>query len=96
MKQILLDFDWVEENRPHFAGKVHLPQVIRMNENDALLAITMWDLFIDSIFDEGDMNEDKIQAPFLFNFERVFHAVFHAGTRQKKSCLHNPHMVDLG
>ncbi|KAI7802509.1 putative Bardet-Biedl syndrome 2 protein [Triplophysa rosa] len=26
--------DWVKEYRTHFAGKVHLPQVTRMNEDD--------------------------------------------------------------
>ncbi|XP_051996157.1 uncharacterized protein LOC127653512 isoform X2 [Xyrauchen texanus] len=67
MKRILLDCDWVEENRTHFAGKVHLPH----HEDDASLAITMRDLFIDSIFYEGEIDEDKIQAPFLFTFERI-------------------------
>ncbi|XP_052003960.1 uncharacterized protein LOC127658620 [Xyrauchen texanus] len=97
MKRILLACDRVEENRTHFAGKVHLPQVIRMNEDDALLAITMRDLFIDSIFYEGEMNEDKIQTPFLFTFERKEDMEFFMQEIYDKrnicvSCLHNPHL----
>lgn len=96
MKQILLACDWVEENRPHF-GKVHLPKILRMTEDDALLAITMRDLFVDTIFHGGEMDEDKIWAPFLFTFDRIEDMEFFLQEMNDKrkicvSCLHDPHL----
>ncbi|XP_053485594.1 uncharacterized protein si:dkey-3n22.9 [Ictalurus furcatus] len=89
MKQTLLACEWVEENRLHFAGKVHLPRIMRMNEDDALLAITMQDLFINTIFYESEMDEEKIRAPFLFTFERL--EEIYDKRNIHVSCLHNPH-----
>ncbi|XP_073724499.1 structural maintenance of chromosomes protein 5-like [Misgurnus anguillicaudatus] len=96
MKQILLACDWVEENRTHFAGKVQLPPVTKMSADDALLAITMRDLFVDTIFYEGDMDADQIRAPFLFTFERMEDMHFFLEEVYDKrnirvSCMHIPH-----
>lgn len=66
MRNIQLACEWVEENQHHFAGKIELPKM----EDYALLAITMMDLFINTMFYEGEGNEE-IWAPFLFTFQRV-------------------------
>ncbi len=41
MIKMQLACKWVEENQHHFAGKIELPKILRMKEDDALLAITM-------------------------------------------------------
>ncbi|XP_016094172.1 synapsin-2-like [Sinocyclocheilus grahami] len=53
MKNIQLTCKWVEENQHHFAGKIELPKILRMKKDDALLAIAMQDLFINTMFYEG-------------------------------------------
>ncbi len=95
MKTIQLACKWVEENQHHFAGKIELPKILRMKEDDALLAITMRNLFINTMFYEGERDEEQIQAPFLFTFLRVEDMeYFLQEIRDKKdirvSCLHDP------
>ncbi|KAI7807093.1 hypothetical protein IRJ41_021486, partial [Triplophysa rosa] len=70
MRNIQLACEWVEENQRHFAGKIELPKILKMKEDDALLAITMCDLFINTLY-EGDMDEEEIRAPFLFTFQKL-------------------------
>lgn len=41
-----------------------------MDEDDAVMAITMWDLFMNPLLHLDDMDEDEIRAPFLFTFEK--------------------------
>lgn len=38
---ILVAWDWLKENQHHFAGKVIPPQILKMDEDDAAVAITM-------------------------------------------------------
>ncbi len=95
MKTIQLACKWVEENQHHFAGKIELPKILRMKEDDALLAITMRNLFINTMFYEGERDEEQIQAPFLFTFQRLEDMeYFLQEIRDKKvirvSCLHDP------
>lgn len=97
MKNIQLACKWVEENQHHFAGKIELPKILRMKEDDALLAITMRDLFINTMFYEGERDEEQIRAPFLFTFQRVEDMEFFLQEIRDKrdirvSCLHNPHL----
>ncbi|XP_016357174.1 structural maintenance of chromosomes protein 5-like [Sinocyclocheilus anshuiensis] len=97
MKNIQLACKWVEENQHHFAGKIELPKILRMKEDDALLAIAMRDLFINTMFYEGERDEEQIRAPFLFTFQRVEDMeLFLQEIRDKRdirvSCLHNPHL----
>ncbi len=40
-------------------------------EDNALLAITMRDSFINTMFYEGERDEEQIRAPFLFTFQRI-------------------------
>ncbi len=85
----------MEENQHHFAGKIELPKILRMREDDALLAITMQNLFINTMCYEGERDEEQIQAPFLFTFQRVEDMeYFLLEIRDKKdirvSCLHDP------
>ncbi|KAL1249453.1 hypothetical protein QQF64_020458 [Cirrhinus molitorella] len=72
MKNIQLACKWVQENQHHFAGKIELPKVLRMKEEDALLPITIRDLFMNTTFYEGERDEEQIRAPFLFTFQRGY------------------------
>ncbi|KAL1275320.1 hypothetical protein QQF64_034943 [Cirrhinus molitorella] len=97
MKNIQQACKWVQENQHHFAGKIELPKVLRMKEEDALLAITMRDLFINTMFYDGERNEEQIRAPFLFTFQRVEDMeLFSQEIRDKRdirvSCVHNPYL----
>ncbi len=97
MKNIQLACKWVEENQHHFAGKIKLPKILRKKEDDALLAITMRDLFINTMFYEGERDEEQIRAPFLFTFQRVEDMEFFLQEIRDKtdicvSYLHNPHL----
>ncbi|XP_073787637.1 uncharacterized protein si:dkey-3n22.9 isoform X2 [Danio rerio] len=97
MKNILLTCKWMEENQHHFAGKIQLPKILRMKEKDALLAITMRDLFVSTMFYEGEMDGEQILAPFFFIFQRLEDMeIFLQEIRDKRnirvSCLHNPHL----
>ncbi|KAM9482789.1 uncharacterized protein Hap1MRO34_007869 [Clarias gariepinus] len=60
MKNILLACKWVEENQHQFAGKIELPKILKMKEEDALLAITIRDLFLNTMFYEGQRDKEKI------------------------------------
>ncbi|KAM9501701.1 uncharacterized protein Hap1MRO34_013255 isoform 1-T1 [Clarias gariepinus] len=60
MKNILLACKWVEENQHQFAGKIELPKILKMKEEDVLLAITMRDLFLNTMFYEGERDKEKI------------------------------------
>ncbi len=77
--------------------KIKLPKILRMKEDDALLAITMPDLFINTMFYEGEWDEEQIRAPFLFTFQRVEDMEFFLQEIRDKrdicvSYLHNPHL----
>ncbi len=60
MIKMQLACKWVEENQHHFAGKIELPKILRMREDDALLGITMRNLFINTMFYEGERDEEQI------------------------------------
>ncbi len=40
-------------------------------EDDALLAITIQDSIINTMFYEGERDEEQIRASFLFTFQRI-------------------------
>ncbi|RXN16238.1 HMG domain-containing 3 isoform X2 [Labeo rohita] len=70
MKNILLACKWVEENQHHFAGKIELPKILKMKEEDALLAITMRDLFINTMFYEESptgLRQHKVEEEILLD-----------------------------
>lgn len=67
MKIIFLACNWVE-NQHHFPVKIQLPKILRMKEEYALLAITMQDLFVNTMFYEGEMDGEQILAPFWLIF----------------------------
>ncbi|XP_051504443.1 uncharacterized protein LOC127412254 [Myxocyprinus asiaticus] len=52
MRQIQLACEWLEENQHHFTGKIRLSKVLKMKEDEALLAITMRDLFMNTMLYE--------------------------------------------
>ncbi len=97
MRDILVAWDWVKENQHHFAGKVIPPQIISMDEDDAVMAITMWDLFMtqDDMDRDDEVDEDEILAPFIFTFEEKEDIeLFMQEIRDKKGirvfCMYNP------
>jgi len=97
MKNIQLACEWVEESQQYFTGKIDLPKILRMKMDDALLAITMRDLFLNSTRYEGEAYEEEIWAPFLFIFQRVEDMeLFLQEVRDRRkicvSCLHNPNL----
>lgn len=64
-----------------------------MDEDNAVMAITMRDLFMTQ--DDMDMDEDEIRAPFIFTFEdKEDMELFMQEIRDKKgirvSCMYNP------
>ncbi|CAM4735890.1 unnamed protein product [Leuciscus chuanchicus] len=71
MRNIQLACEWVEESQHHFTGKMDLPKILRMKMDDALVAITMRDLFENSMRYDDEAYEEEIWAPFLFIFQRI-------------------------
>ncbi|RXN33023.1 ribonuclease-like 3 [Labeo rohita] len=81
MKNILLACKWVEENQHHFAGKIELPKILKMKEEDALLAITMRDLFINTMFYEVQICEDEITFAVMFHDPTFYERNAHKSVR---------------